>query len=217
MSKKFCWLFLSLFVWCVYAQGKTEKGSTPSDSGREWRKQYVDFVFSKAKISQDGEPDLQSKFGAAFNFGNTFFLHKPIGGMLRFGFDVTWLDLNYDNYDIEHIANNGVDKYQYHQGEVSMHIGPSVTIEPVKKLAVHAYFHYLPTFAMLYRGESEIFYGNYASLWVAGGNVSFGAVGLGLESRFGTTNYKPIIGISSHEDTFKSSLSGFRAYLTLKF
>ena len=45
--------------------------------------------------------------------------------------------------------------------------------------------------------------------------ISYGVIGLGTESRFGNTNYKPLG--SSDSESIKSSLSGFRAYLTFKF
>lgn len=43
----------------------------------------------------------------------------------------------------------------------------------------------------------------------------YGVIGLGIESRFGSTNYKPL-GFSD-KDNIDSKLSGFRAYLTFKF
>lgn len=189
--------------------------SNAQETNKEWRKKFIDLSFTNATLSQDNVKDLKSNYGAAFTVGRTFFLHKPIGDMLRFGIDVTWFDINYTNYDIEHITYLDSNKYQYHQGEVSMHVGPSITFEPIKKLSVHAYFQYAPTFATIYTGDNETFYGNYASLWGVGGNVSYGVVGLGIESRFGDTNYKPIG--SSDSENIKSSLSGFRAYLTFKF
>lgn len=190
---------------CIYAQ----------ETNKEWRKKFINLSFTNATISQDNVQDLKSNYGVAFTVGRTFFLHKPIGDMLRFGIDATWFDINYSNYEIEHITYWETDKYQYHQGEISLHVGPSVTFEPIKKLAIHAYFQYAPTFAMLYTGDSETCYGNYASLWIAGGNISYGAIGLGIESRFGNTNYKPMG--SSDSENIDSSLSGFRAYLTFKF
>lgn len=190
---------------CSYAQ----------ETDKEWCKKFINLSFTNATMSQDNVKDLKSNYGAAFTVGRTFFLHKPIGDMLRFGIDATWFDINYTNYDIEHITFKGSNKYQFHQGEVSMHVGPSVTFEPIKKFAVHAYMQYAPTFAAIYTGDNETFYGNYASLWVAGGNVSYGVIGLGIESRFGKTNYKPFE--SSETENINSSLSGFRAYLTFKF
>lgn len=189
--------------------------SFAQETGKEWRKKFINLSFTNATISQDYVQDLKSNYGAAFTVGRTFFLHKPIGDMLRFGIDATWFDINYTNYDIEHITFWETNKYQYHQGEVSMHIGPSITFEPFKIFTLHAYFQYAPTFATLYTGDSKTFYGNYASLWVTGGNISYGVVGLGIESRFGKTNYKPLG--SSDSDNINSSLSGFRAYLTFKF
>lgn len=190
---------------CSYAQ----------ETDKEWRKKFINLSFTNATMSQDNVQDLKSNYGAAFTVGRTFYLHKPIGDMLRFGIDATWFDINYTNYDIEHITFWDTDKYQYHQGEVSMHVGPSISFEPIKKLSVHAYFQYAPTFAMLYTGDSKTFYGNYASLWVAGGNVSYGVIGLGIESRFGKTDYKAIG--SSDSENICSNLSGFRAYLSFKF
>lgn len=189
--------------------------SNAQETNKEWRKKFINLSFTNATLSQDNVKDLKSNYGAAFTVGRTFFLHKPIGDMLRFGFDATWFDINYTNYDIEHITYLDSNKYQYHQGEVSMHVGPSITFEPIKKLSVHAYFQYAPTFAALYTGDSETFYGNYSSLWLAGGNISYGVIGLGIESRFGKANYKSFG--SSDADNIDSSLSGFRAYLTFKF
>lgn len=204
MKKVLLLFLLSLHIVGIHAQ-----------DNKEWRKKFINLSFTNAKMSQDDMQDLKSNYGAAFTVGKTFYLHKPIANMLRFGIDATWFDLNYTNYDIEHITYWETNKYQYHQGEVSMHVGPSLTFEPIKKLAVHAYFQYAPTFAVLYTGDDKTFYGNYASLWVAGGNISYGVIGLGIESRFGSTLYKPFG--SSDKDNIKSNLSGFRTYLTFKF
>lgn len=190
---------------CSYAQ----------ETDKEWRKKFINLSFTNATMSQDNVQDLKSNYGAAFTVGRTYLLHKPIGDMLRFGIDATWFDINYTNYDIEHITYWETNKYQYHQAEISMHVGPSVTFEPINKLAIQAYFRYAPTFATLYTGNDKTFYGNYATLWVAGGSISYGVIGLGIESRFGNTNYKPLG--SSDSESIKSSLSGLRAYLTFKF
>ena len=205
MKKLF--LTTALIVFSVY--------SYALETDKEWRKKNINLSFANATMSQDNVQDLKSNYGAAFTVGRTFFLHKPIGDMLRFGIDATWFDINYTNYEIKHITFEGTDNFQYHQGEASMHVGPSITFEPIKKFTVHAYFRYAPTFAAIYTGDNETFYGNYASLWVAGGSISYGVIGLGIESRFGKTNYKPLG--SSNSENINSSLSGFRAFLTFKF
>lgn len=190
---------------CLHAQ----------EPSREWRKEFINLGFPNTTMSQDNVQDLKSNYGAAFTYGRTYFLHKPIGDILRFGIDANWIDLNYTVYDIKHITNWETQKYQYKQCEISLHVGPSITFEPVKKLAIHAYFQYAPSIASIYTGDTEKYYGNFASLWIAGGNISYGFIGLGIESRFGDTNYKPWG--SSKSENINSSLSGFRAYLTFKY
>lgn len=216
MKKALLLLFLHIQILSMNAQVlKDGSEASYSQDDREWRKKFVNLSFTNAKMSQDDMPDLKSNYGAAFTVGKIFYLHKPIANVLRFGIDATWFDINYANYDIEHVTFSGTNKYQFHQGEISMHVGPSVTFEPINKLSVHAYFQYAPTFAVLYTGNNETFYGNYASLLIAGVNISYGVIGLGIESRFGKTNYKPFG--SSDSENMNSSLSGFRAYLTFKF
>ena len=189
--------------------------SNAQETNKEWRKKFINLSFTNATLSQDNVQDLKSNYGAAFTVGRTYFLHKPIGDMLRFGIDATWFDINYTNYDIEHITYWSTDKYQYHQSEISMNVGPSVTLEPIKKFAIHAYFRYAPTFAVIYTENDKIFYGNYASMWVTGGNLSYGVLGVGIEHRFGNLSYKPFK--SADSENLNASISGFRAYLTFKF
>lgn len=54
--------------------------------------------------------------------------------------------------------------YQYPQAEISVHVGPSVTFQPARKLAIQAYFRFAPTFATLYIGNDKTFYGNNETL-----------------------------------------------------
>lgn len=188
-----------------------------SNDGR-WRKKYINLGFINTTLSQDGMPDLKSDYGASFTTGRTFYLHKPICGFLRFGIDVTWFDLNYTNYKIKHITYLGTDNYQYHQGEVSMHIGPSITIRPVGKLNIHGYIRYAPSFSALYTDDA--FYGNYATFFVGGVSISYGAIGLGFETRFGDCEYKEF-GADNDENASsplnKTKYNGWKAYLTFRF
>lgn len=182
-----------------------------------WRKKYINLGFINTAMSQDGVSDLKSNYGASFTTGKTFYLHKPIGGFLRFGIDATWCDLNYASYKIKHITYWGTDSYQYHQGEISMHVGPSVTIRPVGELIVHGYFRYAPSFSVLY--ADEIFYGNYATFFVGGASISYGMIGLGIESRFGDCKYKELIGGDEGDNLpiSKIKYNGWKAYLTFRF
>ena len=188
-----------------------------SDNDR-WRKKYINLGFVNATMSQNVMPDLKSNYGASFTIGRTFYLHKPIGGILRFGIDATWFDLNYTNYKIKHITNLGTDRYQYHQGELSMQIGPSVTIRPIENLNIHGYFRYAPSFSALCADDA--YYGNYATFFVGGASISYSVIGLGFEARFGNCDYKGFKvdgddGISSLIN--KAKYNGWKAYLTFRF
>lgn len=217
MKKSLLLFILSLQILCLYAQMPKcgSKICHSQDNGREWRNKFTNLNFTCATLSPDGMPDLKSNYGGALTVGRTYYLHAPIANFLRFGIDATWLDLSYTNYCMEHITYWDTRKYQYHQGEFSMHVGPSITIEPLKCLALHAYFQYAPSFAGLYNGDNETFYGNYATLWVAGGNISYGPVGIGVESRFGSIKYKTFG--DSDSENINVKLSGFRAYITFKY
>ena len=163
-------------------------------------------------------PDLESNYGVSFSVGRTFYLHnRPIGGILRFGLDATWFDINYTNYKIKHITYLGTDNYQYHQGEASVHIGPSMTINPVGKLNLHGYFKYAPSFSMLY--AQGALYGNYATFFVGGVSISYGTIGLGIESRFGNSKYKEFSSDEEGGITIgdKTKYNGFRVYLMFNF
>ena len=128
---------------------------------------------------------IKPDFGAMLNRGRTFYLHKkPIANFLNIGIDATWIDLNYAMYKPTALTDATL-----HQAELAMQVGPSLTFTPVKRLQVHLYGRYAPTFAMRY--DSEVFGGNYATMFVAGGNLSFGFFGIGAEYRMGKNmNYK---------------------------
>ena len=176
---------------------------------------YLNFGIMDMTLKQDNSEDLKSNYGLSASVGRTFFLHKkPIGGIMRFGLDATWLDVNYTNYRIKHITNEGTDKYSYHQGEISMHIGPSVSIAPDEKWNINAYFRYAPSLSLLYADDA--FYGNYATFFVTGASCSYGAIGLGAEARFGNCKYHEF---ASGDGTSvgKVKYSGWKIYLTYKF
>ena len=165
----------------------------------------------------EGQPDLKSNYGASFTSGRTIYLHNPIGDFLCFGLDATWCDISYTNYKIKHITYLGTESYQYHQGEFSMHIGPSITISPVENLNIHGYFRYAPFISILYAKES--YYGNYTNSYVGGASISYGVIGLGIESRSGDCNYKEYIpdGEEMSSSIINNKFKGWKAYLTLRF
>ena len=187
------------------------------DTGKK-RNKYINISFANSTMKQDNFPKLKSNYGVGFTVGKTFYLHKqPIAKCLRFGIDATWFDINYTNYKIEHITYWGTDKYDYHQGDVSMHVGPSLTITPVKDLNIVGYFRYAPTFSSIYANDE--FSGSYASMFVGGAALSYRVIGLGIESRFGNCKYNAFCfgEDSENKDKVKTTFSGFRAYISFRF
>ena len=80
--------------------------------------------------------------------------------MLKIGLDFTWTDITYAKYEVENLVEESsdfmgvtfptfyVEKSDMHRMDYGMHLGPSVTVNPVSALCVNAYFRYAPTFAM---------------------------------------------------------------------
>ena len=232
--KKSSFLFLLVFAFgsfCVNAQ------NTGVNEG-EWRSKSINFGYVSSSFKVD-DVKASSNFGATFNVTKTYFLHKPISNILRFGIDATWIDLNYSKYKFEtppmfSTFDSEDESYQNgsgHQLEIAMRVGPSITVEPVSGLAVRAYFQYAPTFACLFEkadvndgyyyddeDESEtVLWGNYASMFVAGAQVSYKIIGAGIEGKFGKPKYKQLTDAVDDAESVKTSLSSFRVFLSLRF
>lgn len=147
------------------------------------RPKYVNlgYVLQQDVTLETGEV-LKPEFGATLNRGRTYYLHKrPIAKFLSFGIDATWIDLNYAMYKPHKFMT--YDETSLHQAEIAMQVGPSITLTPAKRLQLHLYGRFAPTFALRYVDKKVG--GNYASMFVAGGNLSFGFFGVGVEYRKG--------------------------------
>ena len=153
-----------------------------SDSGY-WPKKSISIGFVNSTIEQDNTASLKSNYGISFSVGRTFYLHKPISNCLRFAIDATWLDLTYTNYKIEHITYWGSNKFDINKAEIGMQVGPSIVINPISKMVIHAYFRYTPSFSCLISDGK--YQGHYASYIVGGTSISYRAIGLGIEWRHG--------------------------------
>ena len=201
-----------------------------------WKRQKyfnIAYVSQSLKDDQSGEK-LKSDFGVSLVRGKTYYLHaKPLWGMVKIGLDWTQVDLNYVKYkDIVIDTYDGEDKLKTHQFEYSMHIGPSITVNPVDLLLVNIYGRYAPTFSALYSknsGEHE-FGPSFVSYFIIGGAVSYKTISLGLETRFGKGKFKMFsadeegvrAGGSSLSDAIsatsqKKTIHSTRFYVSLRF
>ena len=134
---------------------------------------------------------------------------------MRFGIDVTWLDFSYTNYKIKHITNSGTNNYKLQQAEAGIHVGPSLTIRADDKLYIHAYFRYAPSYSAI-KTDSDS-YSNYATFFVGGSSITYGAAGIGIETRFGNCRYS---GAERDECAFITDdvkYNGFKVYVNFRF
>ena len=182
----------------------------------KWKNNYMNIGFTNTAMSQDGIQELKSNYGASLAVGRTFYLHEePFADIMRFGIDITWLDLNYTNYKIKHITDSGSNEFQYHQTEVGVQAGPSITIKADEKLYIHAYFRYAPSYSFLHTDEET--YSNYATFFVGGSTVSYGNIGVGIEARFGSCRHNGIEPGTSPFLTDEARYSGFNIFMNFRF
>lgn len=144
--------------------------------------------------------EIKSDFGVSLSNGKTYYLHKkPIAGMMKFGLDWTWMDINYAKSTTQVIdeENATVSSEAMHQLEYGMQFGPSFTINPVHHLKVSGYFRVTPSYSMLYMNET--LHHHYVTMWNAGFAVAWKMISVGAEWRWGSATYK---GLSLDESNF---------------
>ena len=157
---------------------------------RIWkRRKYFNIALVNQSVKDEtADMKFDSKFGIALVKGTTYYLHrKPVANMIKFGLDWTQADLNYVKY-----KNMGLnDEISVLQAEYSMHLGPSVTINPIDYLLVNVYARYAPTFSFIYSNDDgdKTYNYNYVSFFVIGGALSYKTISLGVEARFGKNSY----------------------------
>ena len=117
----------------------------------------------------------------------------------------------YTDYKIKHITSDATNSYRYGQWDLAMQLGPCLSIL-MGSMRLHGYFRYAPTYSILTKPEAK--YGNYATNFVTGGSLTFGAIGLGAEYRFGDCRYKQF---GPHRAGPKTEFTGLRAYLAFRF
>ncbi len=196
-------MLLLVFVGDVAAQRKAKwerrieraQEQDKSELNRIWRRRsdYLNlaFVVQNVETNIDELSELNSEWGASISWGKTFYLHrKPIGRVLKFGLDWTWLDLNGACFEQDMYSIFDGDYHEtLYQLDAGMQFGPSITVNPVDHLKISTYFRVTPTFATVYAVENELFMKNYATYLNAGLSVAWRLLSLGVEYRTGKTSY----------------------------
>lgn len=172
------------------------------------RAKYFNIAYVKQTLAPDIDalntlglnPEIKSDMGVSLSWGKTYYLHKkPLAGMIKFGLDWSWLDINYAKYTSEDYMDGSevVSGSAMHQAEIGMSFGPSVTINPIHHLKVSGYFRVTPSYSGLYADET--FYHHYATFFNSGFAVAWKVISVGCEWRWGNAQYK---GLTFNEDSF---------------
>lgn len=195
------------------------------------RAKYFNIAYASQSLTwEDVNGTWKSKIGVGLTSGKTYYLHKkPILGMIKFGIDWSYLDLNFGMYDNKYVfpdrytedeegnyysSGNSSDGWDsndtddeedesgdWYQAEIGMQVGPSVTINPIGHLKVSGYFRYAPCASVLYVDDEVSC--SFASFFVCGGAVSYKAISLGVEGRWGSAKYKSVVDINDLESTME--------------
>lgn len=192
----------------------------------EPRGRFTNLGFAYSHLNQEGYPKLHSDVGFSLSKGTTYHLHRPIAGFLRFGIDAAWFDITYDNYKVKEISIYGTDEYSIHHVDLGLQVGPSVTVNFFKRLQATAYFRYNPTLALMYNNDE--LQAGFANMFTGGVCVSYGIIGLGIESRFGQSKMNSYFQNDDFYDSddwtdaissrkVKTKFSGLRAYISFRF
>lgn len=227
-------------------QVKKKKEDEPHSLERRiWndRAKYFNISYVKQSLSvPDDNCAWNNDLGVAITSGRTYYLHKkPILGMIKFGLDWSYLDINFGMYkdkfgyfdNLYYGDGDGGNYYepdngggyddgyeedyddegytQMYQAEIGMQFGPSVTINPIDHLKVNGYFRVTPSYSILYNGEEVL--SSYGTFFSCGGAISYKVISLGIEGRWGNTKY----GMAEDGEKMKFKTGSTRFYVSFRF
>lgn len=175
---------------------------------RDKYSKYFNIAYVSQKLNS-----LKSDYGVALTRGRTYYLFEPVPDILKIGLDWTMFDVNFAGYSMDYYDRHDSWTINMYQGELGMHVGPSVTVAPVKNFRINGYFRYAPSFTCFY--DDEDFYCNYGSFFVSGFALSYRTISVGLEGRWGRTKFN----YGEDGDTYKVKMktTGTRFYLSFRF
>lgn len=182
---------------------KVQKMEADNHADAVWnkRKKFFSIGYMNQTLTHKDIAGLKwkSSFGISMATGRTYYLHKkPLFNMLKFGLDATWFDISYAKYsqpegweepNIPEYSDEDDDDMDLgmHQVEMGMHVGPSITINPVDFLKVSGYFHFVPSASIvILNDEANV---SYVSNFAVGGSISYKAISIGIEHRWGAAKY----------------------------
>ncbi len=159
----------------------------------------------------------KTDFAISITKGRTAYLHsKPLWGRVKFGIDYGFLNMSYaklkpteaesstspfpstpnpgggfdeivsDDPSGSIASLTGVD-LGMHKIDYSLHVGPSISVNPWKHLIIAAYFHAVPVASMLLIDDTFSY--GFGCAFSAGVSVSYKAISVGVEGVWSTIKY----------------------------
>lgn len=138
-------------------KGENEQRKQDDKLKSIWRRtKFFNIAYTNSTLKLEDAVDKKGKFGVGISMGNTYFLHRrPLAGMVKFGLDAVWMDINYVNYekgdfklDLSGITGGDYDDYDdfndydegddefmsgslgWHKLDIGIGVGPSVHVAP---------------------------------------------------------------------------------------
>lgn len=182
------------------------------------RKNFFNAGFSYIDMELPGLESLNPYYGVNFSIGRTFFFNNNQDDyILYWGLDVVWLDVNYNNYRLKFVSKTITDEFEYHQVEVGVQVGPSLSVNFSDDVKLSVYVRYAPSISMLYADDVDCY--GFGSFYVAGASIFYKRVGLSIDYRYGDSKYKDWTSRSGlqTEEKEKCLFEGFRGCLTFRF
>lgn len=160
------------------------------------------------------------KYGFFLTKGTSYlFPKKALGGLVKIGVDAIWFDTQFAQYKSPYdgwgeIPSGDPDEFMNigrYALSFGMGVGPNVSIAPfaissvniMKPLRISLYFHYAPT-GMLYMksesGDMEVS-AAFCNMLKFGGTLTYRRVGVGVETFWGRSKFKPMTFDDYIEDT----------------
>lgn len=197
------------------------------------RKKYFNIGYAMQDLTPENGETFEGKFGVSMVTGRNIFLHKkPIANMLKFAIDLG-SDINYAQYKerMSDLGTSGSDGEDYgddyddedmnmgrHHIDIGLHVGPSVSINPVSHLKISAFFRFVPSYSMILL-NSEL-YQNFTPMFTYGGEISYKVIGIGIEGRSGSAKYSDMLAETedgSETMKMKYRTNALRVYISFRF
>lgn len=203
---------------------------------RVWgRSKYFNIAFGSQYLTNkliNDKDFYDNDITLSFTVGRTFYIpREPLFGMVKFGIDWSYLDVNFSKYEFDDIYDyeymyddqqGGMwndptytdedinSSYNTYKVEIGMQVGPSITVNPIDYLKLSLYFRYAPSFSIMSAftdGETSYGYGSYFTLGFA---ASYKVISIGIEKRWGNCSYK-------YEDLNGWKTKGPKFYLSFRY